>query len=174
MILRFFLMPVALSAAVISSLSLLPTAAVAQFYPLCYMINSAGAVIDLTNLCQPQAKTQKGKSCEGPVDNDGFPIALNQELRAFEAIIKNSKQGNYKIDKYVEIAKLLASVSLPPESENARRKFVALSEILKSRPPSNSEEDSRLQEEYSSAYHNLEDDPCFGRVTGGLASKKLL
>jgi hypothetical protein len=172
--LRFLQIPVALSAA-IASLSLLPTVAVAQSYPLCYMINSAGEVIDLTNLCQPQAKIQKAKSCAGPVDKDGFPIALIQELRTFEAILKNAKQRNYKIDEYAEIAKLLASVSLPPESENARRKFVALSEILKnSPPPIDSPADKSLQEQYNSAYHELEGDPCFGQVTAALSSKKLL
>ncbi len=95
MILKF-LLPVALSVTIISSLSFFSSAGIAQEDPFCFMINSSGQVVSLNNLCDDQRRSaKKGSWGEGPFDKDGFPIALSPELNRLTAVVKAKQKRGF-------------------------------------------------------------------------------
>lgn len=88
---------VAISAAIVTSLSFLSTAGIAQDYLVCFLVTSSGQVVNLENLCQTQPQSQalqKAKACQGTFDSDGFPIALSGEWERLKAVVAEVKKGN--------------------------------------------------------------------------------
>lgn len=94
---KFLLLQIAGSATFISSLLFFFTnAGVAQEYPICFMVNSSERIINLENLCQSKAQREalkKARICQGPFDNDGFPIAFYPDLERLKVAVAKVKKN---------------------------------------------------------------------------------
>lgn len=172
-ILRF---PIAISAAIISSLSLFPTIGIAQDYPICFMITSSGQVVNLTNLCQIQEQDQalqKAKVCQGPFDKDGFPIVLSGELNRLKAAVERARKRNVESSDDLEVqSALTALLNQTPLSERTRgllqeRKRL-YKKLLKMEKP---EEVARLSQEMRAVTEELNNDMCLGDLEVSMAKK---
>ena len=94
---KILILQLAGSATFISSLIFSFTnAGIAQEYPICFMVNSSEQVVNLENLCQSKAQREalkKASICQGPFDNDGFPIAFSPDLDRLQVAIAKAKKN---------------------------------------------------------------------------------
>ncbi len=173
--LKLLRLPIGISAAIISSLSFFPTTGIAQDYPVCFMINSSGQVMNLENLCQSKARSQaeqKAKACQGPFDKDGFPIALYNELKRLDVAVATAKQKNiYVSDDPVQSAmtSLLAQMPFSTRTQKLLKEQKLLFQQL--RATANSDEAKKLQEKLTATTEELGQNFCLGQLMHSLTSK---
>lgn len=175
-VLKLLRLPIGISAAIISSLYFFPTAGIAQDYPVCFMINSSGQVMNLDNLCQSQDRSQaeqKAKACQGPFDKDGFPIALYNELKRLDVAVATAKQKNMYVSDDPEVQSAMISLLAQMPFSTRTHKLLKEQKLLfkQLQATANSDEAEKLQEKLTATTEELGHNLCLGQLVHSLTSK---
>lgn len=176
--LRFLRLPIAISAAIISSLSFFPPGGIAQEYPACFMVTLSRQVIDLNKLCQSQAP-QKPEACQGPFDGDGFPIAYASELERLKAVVAGTRKRNDYASDFLNfqsaMTALLEQMPFSKRTQKLLQEQMLLLKQLQLQVTVNPEEAQNLQEKLiknnDELSEVLERNSCFNQIMQSLDKK---
>lgn len=99
---------ITLATACIWSVFYFPSPASAQDFPICYIITSSGQVMNLESICQHGQ--QRANACNGPFDQDGFPVVFSQQVQRLKAAIANAKRRNVDVARDAQVQSALAAL----------------------------------------------------------------
>lgn len=182
MLWKFLMLPIAISTAITSCLSFFPTAETAQDYPICYMVTSLGERINLDKLCQNKAQIQthqKARACQGPFDNDGFPVALSNQWEQLKAVAtkeikrEDKDYSSYALEFQFATMDILKQVGF---SENSQKLIQEHQLLLKQLQTTVKHEDvlnleKRLAIHHDELTNELEQYPCYDQLMQSLQEK---
>jgi hypothetical protein len=118
---RFLHLAVPLSTATISSLLFLGTAEVTRSYPICYMINSSGQLVNLDYLCGKKIE-ETANICQEPVNRRGLPLSVARDLKRHKENVRKVLEGVSDADTGPEYEAMIDRLAFPARIQDLIQK----------------------------------------------------
>lgn len=167
-------LPITISIAVIWSLFYFPSPGNTQDDPVCYIVTPSGQVKNLERICQQgQEMVAKANACQGPFDQEGFPVVFSQEVSQLKEAIANARHRSVNVagDAQVQsaVAALRNQMPFGTQWEQIQEQRQAI--FRQMRGTLDSGERARLRDQLRTNLSQLSTDQCYRKFTQALTTQ---